>query len=106
MHTRGLVTLFDKSWVEKSLWGHESWSVDVDSLSIRKLISLLDFRGLSSLGLICSRVKRDKAEIDEALLNLKRKEEKRNQYKPHLEELDGMRGEQELLTQALDGLVD
>lgn len=45
MDTLSLVTLLDKSWVEESLWAHESWGVDVHGLTIWKLVSLGELVG-------------------------------------------------------------
>lgn len=42
VHTGGLVSLLDKSWIEESLWGQESWGVHGDGLSIWELIHLLE----------------------------------------------------------------
>jgi len=43
VHSRGFISLFDETWVEKSFWSHESWSVDIDCLTIRELVWFLDF---------------------------------------------------------------
>ena len=42
VHTKGLISLLDQRWIEKGLWSHESWGVDVDRLTIRKLVGLLE----------------------------------------------------------------
>jgi hypothetical protein len=57
MHTQSFISLLNKAWVEKSLWTHESWSVDRDSLTVWEFVLLGNFRRLSSLGFISGWVK-------------------------------------------------
>lgn len=63
VHTLNLVTLLDQIWEEETLWSHESWAVDGNSLAVGKLVHLLEFGGLSSLNLIGGWVKRNVTEI-------------------------------------------
>jgi len=54
MHTHGFVTFLNESWLEESFWGHESWGVDRDSLTIWKLVVLGELgagTGFSFVGL-------------------------------------------------------
>lgn len=50
--------------------------------------------------------KRRPAEIEEAVQNIKRKEEKRNQYRQQVEDMDDLRNQHENLVQSLDELND
>jgi len=43
VHTWSFISLLDKTWVEKSLWCHESRSININGLTIRELICLLYF---------------------------------------------------------------
>lgn len=45
MHTHGFVTLLDESWLEESFWGHESWGVDRNGLTIWEIVVLGELLG-------------------------------------------------------------
>ena len=40
VHAHGFVTFLDEAWVEESFWGHESWGVDANGLTIWELVVL------------------------------------------------------------------
>jgi hypothetical protein len=63
VYTESLITLLDESWVEESLWSHESWGVDRDDLTIWELVVLGKLGALVSLGLVSLWVKRDEASL-------------------------------------------
>jgi hypothetical protein len=43
VHAEGFVTFLDEAWVEESFWGHESWGVNTDVLTIWELVGLGEF---------------------------------------------------------------
>jgi len=45
VHSWGFISFLNKAWVEKCLWSHESWGIDVNGLTIRELVSLLNLGG-------------------------------------------------------------
>mgnify|MGYP006095576569 FL=1 len=54
VHAHSLVTFLDEAWVEESFWGHESWGVNTDGLTIWELVVLGEFSagaGFSFVGL-------------------------------------------------------
>jgi len=62
LHTESLISLLNKSWVEESLWGHESWGVDGNNLTIWELVVLGELSALGGLGLISLWIEGDEAD--------------------------------------------
>jgi len=61
VHTESFISLLDKSWVEESFWGHESWGVDSNNLTIWELVVLGELSALTSLSLVSLWVEGDEA---------------------------------------------
>lgn len=54
VHAQGFVTFLDEAWLEEGFWGHESWGVNTDVLTIWELVGLGEFSagtGFSFVGL-------------------------------------------------------
>jgi len=57
VHTKDFITLLDKVWEEDSFWTHESWGVNLDGLSIWKLVVFGEFTRVGSFLFISGGVK-------------------------------------------------
>ena len=49
-------SLLDVVWEEETLWGGESWAIDLDNLTIWQFVVLGKFLGVFGLGFIGSEV--------------------------------------------------
>ena len=61
MHTEGLVSFLDKTWVEEGFWSRESWGVDGNGLTIWELVVLGELGAGRSLGFIGLEVEGDES---------------------------------------------
>jgi hypothetical protein len=56
VHAEGFVTFLDEAWVEESFWGHESWGVNRDVLTIWELVGLGEFGGGTGFSFVSLKV--------------------------------------------------
>jgi len=61
VHAHGFISFLDKTWVEESFWGHESWSVNLDSLTIWELVVLGELSAGAGFSFVFFSVKRDES---------------------------------------------
>lgn len=61
MHTHCFVTFLDEAGVEESFWGHESWGVNADGLTIWKLVVLGEFSAGTGFGFVGLAVEGDES---------------------------------------------
>ena len=61
VHAHSFVTFLDEAWVEESFWGHESWGVYGDGLTIWKLVVLGELSAGSGFSFVSLKVEGDES---------------------------------------------